>query len=690
MSKRRYSDFVNRIDLDAFEEAIGFDPFSNERGEDIGYCIFPEAHTHGDTSGKFAINREKRVWNCVTGDTLVQHHLGFAYANWLAGKQTTVLGSDGEYHATRWHSFGVQDVYEVKFENGDVIKTTADHRWLTTRIKGDPWREDRRAWVTTSELEGRRVPLQTANRFGYDEEEWRKGVIHGMCFGDGHLYMEGRYARLDGFGDEDRVLIRQFGGPHISEYDRRRPMTVARRLPPEYKSLPTWFTQDLPSRSRSYYRGFIAGLMAADGHVPKNASPLIHQANLEVLEEVRLIAALAGLPTTSIRMGRQKNPWTGEDAPLYCLTFVKAGFVNDGKIDDHLILKPSHLANAQSAHMERKNTHTVKVVSVTELEEPEEVFCCVEPDTTTWTTGMGYLTGNCYVCGGGDLLSLAMLHTGKDFEEATDWLWAFAGPDRRTDDRFVDDLLLMLEDVHERRKTMPYFNDRVLDQFTDSLDYFRERGGTPEVIEALGLRYGDQVRKAAPVKVDRDGNRTKIDEDYTGPASIWPHYWQGKLVGWQSRWTNFSKEHDKTPKWLPKWTNTTDFPKGTTLYNYEYCLKSKDRIVVCESLGTVLFLRSCNVAAVSYFGSKPTPEQMRLLRRFTQGVILAPDNDANMAGDKIYGTTTYLERFIPVYLADKVEGPDGADLGDYVNTDDPYENLMTHLENRVHPAGLSV
>lgn len=328
----------------------------------------------------------------------------------------------------------------------------------------------------------------------------------------------------------------------------------------------------------------------------------------------------------------------------------------------------------------------------------EDIGYCIFPDAHAHGDTSGKFAinrekrlWNCYVCGGGDLLSLAMLYLECDYEEATEWLATFAGPDRRTDDDFADDLLAMLNDVHERQATMPYFNPRVLDQFQDPREYFYNRGISPEVAEACGLRYGYEVRKAAPVKVTRDGVRVKQDEDYTGPASIWPHYWAGKLVGWQCRWTDHDKEHTKIPKWLPKWTNTTDFPKGTTLYNYDYALRSKERVVVCESLGTVLFLRSCNVPAVAYFGSKPTPEQMRLMRRFTQGIILAPDNDTNLAGDKILNVAQYLERYIPVYIADKVEADhDGADLGDYWETDDPYGNLMIHLENRVHPAGLSL
>ena len=61
----RYSDFENRIDIDAFEEAIGFEPIETRSGNDVGHCPdWQGLHSHGDTTGKFAIHRDKKVYNC--------------------------------------------------------------------------------------------------------------------------------------------------------------------------------------------------------------------------------------------------------------------------------------------------------------------------------------------------------------------------------------------------------------------------------------------------------------------------------------------------------------------------------------------------------------------------------------------------------------------------------------------------
>ena len=61
----KYSQFVDRLDVNALCEAIGFEPeYEDARGNLVGYCIWPENHSHGDTTGKFAIHPEKKVYNC--------------------------------------------------------------------------------------------------------------------------------------------------------------------------------------------------------------------------------------------------------------------------------------------------------------------------------------------------------------------------------------------------------------------------------------------------------------------------------------------------------------------------------------------------------------------------------------------------------------------------------------------------
>src|SRR4051812_6838599 len=76
--KIRYSEFAHRLDVEAWEAEIGFEEISTKRDgkEAIGYCLDPWAqHANGDTTGKLAINRDKRVFNCWVcgGGTLLSY-----------------------------------------------------------------------------------------------------------------------------------------------------------------------------------------------------------------------------------------------------------------------------------------------------------------------------------------------------------------------------------------------------------------------------------------------------------------------------------------------------------------------------------------------------------------------------------------------------------------------------------------
>lgn len=283
---------------------------------------------------------------------------------------------------------------------------------------------------------------------------------------------------------------------------------------------------------------------------------------------------------------------------------------------------------------------------------------------------------NCWVCGGGDLLSLTMeLHPEWDVDEATHWLHEFAHGDTRDDDEFLEDWLSFLEDTEQRVETLPFFNERVLERYDDSLLdawdadkgewWLDSRDISLGVAQQFGIRFQESSRRPAPRK-----GKFADEEDYYGPSIIFPHYWNKRLVGWQQRWLDPDR-----PEWLPKYTNTTGFPKDSTVYNYGAALKSREPVIVCESGPTVVFLRGRERTAVATFGSSINPPQLRLLRRLSSGVILAPDNDK--AGTKWLSTATeYLRRFIPVWHLPPVEG-EGSDLG---NLTLPAEALNEHLD----------
>lgn len=269
---------------------------------------------------------------------------------------------------------------------------------------------------------------------------------------------------------------------------------------------------------------------------------------------------------------------------------------------------------------------------------------------------------NCWVCDGGTLLSLGMAVWDVEEDEAIDKLLAMCG--EPTDERFEDEIEeLLWEDESRRHNHLPYFNAHVLDK-TDRKsevlkDFVLARHISLEVAKEHKLAYNPEAER-----------RHKKHDTYYGPGIIFPHFWQGHLVGWQTRWLESDEER---PNWVQKYHNTRDFPKKHTIYNYEKVYLSPDPIVIVESVPTALVLESLGFPAVAMFGASVPPEQLELLRSCQQGLILAPDNDD--PGEKmITKSIKYLDPYVPVRVCEPVgEEGSGDDLGDLSDPQDVIE-----------------
>lgn len=255
---------------------------------------------------------------------------------------------------------------------------------------------------------------------------------------------------------------------------------------------------------------------------------------------------------------------------------------------------------------------------------------------------------NCWVCGGGNLVSLVCEVKDMAPDEAIEFLWSFTRPQDQSAEDFKQDILNILADDEDGGEVLPHYSERVLHKYGQSHPWFDERFVSDEVRDRYGVRFAEKAKRYGPDK-----------SVYEGPSIVLPHFWNQQLVGWQNRWLEEAR-----PKWVPKYTNTPDLPKRTTLYGWDHVKDEQELpVVVVESVPTVLFLASQGVPAVATFGASVSDEQVALLRRFQSGVIIAPDNDpagANCA----YEISTRLEKYVPVMQLPPVEGPEGSDLGD--------------------------
>lgn len=264
---------------------------------------------------------------------------------------------------------------------------------------------------------------------------------------------------------------------------------------------------------------------------------------------------------------------------------------------------------------------------------------------------------NCFVCEGGSLLSLTMAMRDLDVDAATSWLAQFT---QHTDSGGTDDLdeIDQRYSATDKRKVKPYFNTRALDKW---LVWYELCGGDNDLYSWLNKRDID-IGTAKRFKVGYDLTHVARGrgDPWTGASVILPHFWEGRLMGWQSCW-----QGDR-PKWVAKYTNTSDFPRGWTLWGYDEAIKEGKPILV-ESVPTALRLWSMGFPAIATFGSSVSEAQLVLLRGFLDGVMLSPDNDA--PGEKWLATLSrYLERYTTVKILPAV-GEHGNDLGDIPKAD---------------------
>lgn len=326
-----------------------------------------------------ATGKQRDTFNhCVAGDTIVQTRQGLRLARDLDGEIVEVLTEGGEYRPAEWKSYGVRDVYEVEFDNGETIRATDGHQWIVTHRGGNER-------VTTLDLVGRTVPTQAAswkieNQFIYNE-----GVKNGLIYGDGTRgTINGHtYSWMNQYGDENCAIVEDYFIDRHSERKLSEHLGVkisTKTFPPHFKDLP-------PNDHPDYVRGFIAGLIAADGAVNKQGCCYISTSKKDDVNEIISLCRSVGVVVANVECYQPTESSYPNAKPNYRIWITKAS------LDETLLLKPSHRENGLRVGKYIKR-YTRKVVAVRPAGR-EEVFCCEEPVTNSWTTGTGLITSNC-------------------------------------------------------------------------------------------------------------------------------------------------------------------------------------------------------------------------------------------------------------------------------------------------------
>ncbi len=210
------------------------------------------------------------------------------------------------------------------------------------------------------------------------------------------------------------------------------------------------------------------------------------------------------------------------------------------------------------------------------------------------------------------------------------------------------------------------------------LTYFRERGFTDDTIRQFGLGYNpdqwDFFTKAALekgyqleflektgltlVKGGAEGEPVRTIDRFKGRVLFPIHSLSGRVLGFGGRTLSADK---KTAKYLNS-PESEIYHKSRVLYGIYHAKKAIAREDLCylvEGYTDVIQLHQSGIEnVVASSGTALTPEQIRLVRRLTQNIVVLFDGDAAGLRASLRGIDLILEEGMNVRICTFPEGED--------------------------------
>jgi DNA primase len=291
----------------------------------------------------------------------------------------------------------------------------------------------------------------------------------------------------------------------------------------------------------------------------------------------------------------------------------------------------------------------------------------------------------CFGCGrSGNTISFLMEHEKYSYVEALKWLAnkygieieeTFATNEQREQQQSADSLYII--------------NNFARDFFTKSLfeteegqdiglAYFKERGFREEIIRKFQLGYSPEKRDAFTkeaiaqqfnsellLKTGLVVNRNdQLQDNYRGRVIFPVHNHSGKVLGFGAR---ILKSNDKAPKYINTPENEI-YIKSKILYGSYLARQAIDKADECllvEGYTDVISLHQAGIEnVVASGGTSLTPDQLRLIRKYSSNLTIIYDGDAAGVKAALRGLDLALEEGLNVKL---VLIPDNEDPDSYVN-----------------------
>ncbi|MBK6935575.1 MAG: DNA primase [Chitinophagaceae bacterium] len=291
----------------------------------------------------------------------------------------------------------------------------------------------------------------------------------------------------------------------------------------------------------------------------------------------------------------------------------------------------------------------------------------------------------CFGCGrSGNAISFIMEHEKYSYVDTLKWLAArygieieetFQSDEQRQTQLAADSLFIINQFARDFFVKQLFETEEGRDM---GLSYFKERGFREEIINRFQLGYSPEQRDAFTkeavakqysaellVKTGLVVNRNdQLMDNYRGRVIFPVHNHSGKVVGFGAR---ILKGNDKAPKYINTPENEI-YIKSKILYGSYFARQAIDKADECllvEGYTDVVSLHQAGIEnAVASGGTSLTPDQLRLIKKYTNNLTIVYDGDTAGVKAALRGLDLALEEGLNVKL---VLIPDNEDPDSYVN-----------------------
>lgn len=291
----------------------------------------------------------------------------------------------------------------------------------------------------------------------------------------------------------------------------------------------------------------------------------------------------------------------------------------------------------------------------------------------------------CFGCGkSGNTISFVMEHEKYSYVEALKWLAnrygieieeTFVSDEQKQQFQTADSLFIINNFAQQ------FFSDKLFNSEEGQdigLAYFKERGFREEIIRKFQLGYSPEQRDAFTrealakqynaellVKTGLVANRNdQLMDNYRGRVIFPIHNHSGKVLGFGAR---ILKSNDRAPKYINTPENEI-YIKSKILYGSYFARTAIDKADECllvEGYTDVISLHQAGIEnVVASGGTSLTPDQLRLIKKYTNNLTIIYDGDNAGVKAALRGLDLALEEGLNVKL---VLIPDKEDPDSYVN-----------------------